>query len=146
MNGDILELLTEQHRHIELLLERARIGVEGRGAIVDELVDYVSAHLAVEQELFYPVITLSACVRQDLVLEHAEIRRALADLLWLDDSDPLFAPTLTRLADLFEGHNAWQDQELFAGLAEDMTPGVRRELGMCAQDSFRSLHDVRRAA
>src|SRR5687768_12975877 len=97
--ADVLELLTEQHRHIEQLLERVRTGVEGRGATVDELVDYVTAHLAVEQELFYPCIasTLSKVVQDELAAEHCEIRRVLADLLWLDVPDDRFSTTLGAL-------------------------------------------------
>jgi hemerythrin-like domain-containing protein len=148
--ADVLELLTEQHRHIEQLLERARTGVEGRSATVDELVDYVTAHLAVEQELFYPCVTrrLSQAVQDELAAEHAEIRRILADLLWLDAEDDRFAVTLAMLEQLLEGHCAWQDQELFERLAEELAPAARRDLGASVRDGFAMLRggDIAHAA
>ena len=148
--ADVLDLLTEQHRHIEQLLERVRTGVEGRGATVDELVDYVTAHLAVEQELFYPCVArrISRPVQDELAAEHCEIRRVLADLLWLDDSDERFGTTLATLELLLEGHCAWQDQELFERVAEELAPAARRELGASVHDGFATLRggDIAHAA
>lgn len=125
----LLELLTVQHHHIDELL--ARVRVDPRRDNVDELVQYVTSHLAIEQELLYPRLAarIPEAVRAELLAEHQEIKRGLADLLWLDHDDGRVAPTLTHLDALFEGHSIWQDEELFESLAESMSPTALAELG-----------------
>jgi hypothetical protein len=145
---DALEILAAQHAHIDGLLARLRTATARRLQLVDELADYVTAHLAVEQELFYPHVAVSNPVHTELLAEHAEIKRVLANLLWLDDDDARFPPTLDALVELLTGHIAWQDDQLFEQVAEGMTPGVLAELGASLQGGFDSMRgdDLARAA
>jgi hypothetical protein len=142
--ADVLELLSKQHRDIRRLLERLRTGVEGRSEIVDELVDYITAHLAVEQELFYPRVKtlISDEVQRELAAEHAEIRRVLGNLIWQDTDDDQFAITLADLELLLEGHCAWQDEELFETVSETLARAERVDLdglGDAVRATFASM-------
>lgn len=113
-----------------------------------ELVDYVTAHLAVEQELFYPQLgdTLRRDVHDELLVEHAEIKRVLADLLWLDSDDPEAERRLGMLVELMSGHAMWQDEELFPAVAEAQATDVLAALGARINHHFDRLHDVAHAA
>jgi hypothetical protein len=124
-----LELLTRQHAEIDALL--ARLAAEpARPDRVRELVELVAAHLAAEQEILYPAAAavVSAGVMCELLLEHAAIKRAAADLLWLDGDDPHIEVRLAALAELLAGHAHWQEQELFGWVASTLDAAQLAEL------------------
>lgn len=132
--ADALELLTAQHDEIDSLL--AVVSTSGspavRGAAVSELAEKLTLHLAIEQEMLYPTAdrTLSDEVRRELMSEHVEIKRVLADLVWLDLDDSRFGGKLTLLQMLLEWHELWQEEELFETLAESMSPAELEDLGV----------------
>jgi hypothetical protein len=119
--SDALELLTAQHEQIEDLYEQVRqIGDE---AAFVELVDKLTTHLAIEQELFYPMMRLkmSLAVMSELLAEHAAMRKALSELTFLNTRDADFRSKLLQLGALLYGHSAWQEDELFTRAAETMS-------------------------
>lgn len=131
--ADALELLTAQHDEIDSLL--AVVSTSGspavRSATVSELAEKLTVHLAIEQEMLYPTAaqTLSDEVRRELMSEHVEIKRVLADLVWLDLDDARFGLKLTLLQMLLEWHELWQEEQLFETLAESMSPAELEDLG-----------------
>jgi hypothetical protein len=119
--SDALELLTAQHEQIEDLFEQVRqIGDE---AAFTELVDKLSTHLALEQDLFYPVIArqLTSDVMDELHAEHAAIKQILGDMVWLSPRDAEFRAKVDELGTMLIGHSAWQEDELFTAAAETMS-------------------------
>ncbi|MBS1123021.1 MAG: regulator of cell morphosis and signaling [Deltaproteobacteria bacterium] len=142
--SDPLELLTAQHASIQGLLLRAKEAEDPklRTDLVGELAAYITAHLAIEQEVFYVQrsVTLSSVVHLEVLAEHTEIKRVLADLLWLDADDDRFEHTLAALAGLVEGHAAWQDEELFPTVAETASAAVLVELGAQLQSAFEGVY------
>ena len=123
--SDPLELLTQQHDDLLALLDALASPNESeRTRAFADLADLLPDHLAAEQELLYPCVTgyVAQPVREELVAEHTEIKRVLAELLWfgLDDAD---APRrIASLRTLLEGHAAYQDHELFENAAESLAP------------------------
>jgi len=123
--SDPLELLTQQHDEIIALVDAlASPNDAERMRAFGELADVLPDHLAAEQSLLYPMVgyNLAAAVHEELVAEHLEIKRVLADLLWfgLDDAD---SPSrIASLRALVEGHTAYQEQELFEAAAEQLAP------------------------
>ena len=119
-----LELLTSQHDEIEALL--VEVSGEPTASIrigaLSELADKLTLHLAVEQELLYPAADalVSAEVRAEMLAEHQEIKRVLADLIWLEQEDRRFARKLVSLQTLLQWHETWQEAELFARLSEHL--------------------------
>lgn len=132
--ADVFEMLADQHAEIRRLIERTRTDRASASA----LADYVAAHLAVERELLFPLLArqLSEQVRRELVLEHAEIRRVLGMLVWLDVDDVRYAPALDELALLVEGHAGWQDGELAERLAPALPATARADLGTSVRAGF----------
>jgi hypothetical protein len=130
---DALELLTAQHGEIDALLtELAAPGApSAHNETITRLVTRLTIHLALEQELFYPAVSsaLSAEVYDELIAEHAEIKRILADLLWLESEDIQFGRKLTALQSLLAWHSTWQERELFERTAETMTAHQLSDLG-----------------
>lgn len=116
--SDALELLTAQHEEIEDLV--LAVKETGDAMVFDRLSGRIITHLALEQELFYPVIA-SAITREvlgEVLLEHVAIKRVLAELVWLGVEDPSFGALLEDLAGLLGGHAGWQEDQLFQTVAE----------------------------
>lgn len=116
-----VELLTSQHDEIEALLVEVSATTNSsiRTNALSELADKLTLHLAVEQELLYPAAdpVVSPEVRAEMLAEHDEIKRVLADLIWLEHEDQRFARKLVSLQTLLQWHEAWQEGELFARIA-----------------------------
>ena len=131
--ADALELLTAQHDDIDTLIAELATSTNpsARNETLNLLVDKLTLHLALEQELFYPAVAsaLSADVREELRAEHAEIKRILADMLWLESEDSRFARKLTALQSLVAWHSTWQQDELFVTTAESMSADQLADLG-----------------
>lgn len=144
--SDALELLTAQHAQIDDLLETVSM-LRDRDAL-DELADTISAHLGLEQELFYPAIEppIARDILDELLAEHIEIKRALAGVLWYGVEDPGFAEKLDLLRTLLEGHVAYQEDELFTRVAETMAADQLAQIGAkIAGSAVRFVYDYARA-
>jgi hypothetical protein len=131
--SDVLSLLGRQHDEIEALLVEVTVAdlLPMRASALAELADKLTLHLALEQELLYPasVGIVSDEVRQEMLDEHQEIKRVLADLIWLEREDQRFARKLVRLQVLLQWHEAWQENELFSRLAAGLPAPRLAQLG-----------------
>lgn len=131
---DVLALLTRQHDEIEALLVEVTVTgvVRMRASALSELADKLTLHLALEQELLYPATVgiVSDEVRREMMDEHQEIKRVLADLVWLEREDQRFARKLVALQVLLQWHEAWQEGELFPRIAAGLPALRHAELGL----------------
>ena len=115
---DALELLTAQHEELDELC--ARVARSKDAVSLDLLAERITHHLAIEQELLYPVVgaQVSRDVMTEIAAEHAAIKQLLANLLWLGVEDELFDHMFEQLCNLLLGHSAWQEDQLFTTAAE----------------------------
>lgn len=131
--SDALELLTAQHDEIDALLAIIvnQTDASAREQAFEQLADRITVHLAAEQSLFYPAIDgdVSAHVMQEVMAEHLEIKKVLADLLWMGLDDDRAPPKVTQLRGLLAGHAAWQESELFPTVAETRSLDELADLG-----------------
>jgi hypothetical protein len=108
------ELLKQQHDDVKELFRQLERADGQVGSLLEKLANNLSAHMVIEQELFYPAV-LSA--DQDLVLEsyeeHAVARFALKRLLKTEPSDQTFFARLTTLQEIIEHHVEGEEDELF---------------------------------
>jgi len=128
-----LKLLTSQHADLDRLLDEVAATRDPvvRSAKFGDLCELLINHLALEQEVLYPGIAqlLHHGIHAELLAEHAEIKRILADLVWYELDDPQFDRRLAALGQLLDGHAAWQDEELFVTLTETMPADALATLG-----------------
>ena len=126
---DALELLTAQHEELDELCER--IARCRDAAAFDELADKLPTHLALEQELFYPVVKqhMPAEVLAELLAEHVAIKRLLSQLVWCGVEDEDFDVLFAQLGELLLGHAAYQEDHLFTTVAEAMPADRLAALG-----------------
>lgn len=124
--ADVLELLTTQHEEIDRLvtLVAETSDVEDRYRLLDGLATKLTTHLAIEQELLYPELggIVEPDVIREVLVEHGEIKRILADLVWLEPAGKHFETRLAMLKQLLSGHSAYQEHDLFVQVAERFCP------------------------
>ncbi len=112
-------LLERQHRKVEAILKKLESGRAGASELLQELANDLAAHMAIEQEIFYPA------VRE----EHAIAELALKRLLSVSPTAPTFAARVTALKDLIEHHVEEEEEELFPKVEKKMDSDELKELG-----------------
>jgi|GEM_PF-488487 len=123
------DLLVHQHRLVEELFERLETSKKGFDRTLRELADDLTAHISIEEELFYPAVRK---VNPDLILEgleeHAMGRFALERLLGTKGSDKALKARLKALKELMTTHHHEEERDLF--------PAVRRAMPDAALDKL----------
>jgi hemerythrin-like domain-containing protein len=126
---DAITMLKDDHKAVEQLFKRfekagPRAYVEKRD-IVDRIIEELSVHAAVEEQLFYPVARATVPGTEDLALEsleeHAVAKWVLADLEKMSPEDERFDAKVNVLIENVRHHIEEEEQDLF--------PMVRDELG-----------------
>jgi iron-sulfur cluster repair protein YtfE (RIC family) len=125
-------LLKEQHDEVKLMFKQLEKGNGRSSAVLAKLADSLAAHMAIEQELFYPAVLI---VKEDLVLEgyeeHAIARFALKRLMKTAPSDRTFKAKLTTLKEIIEDHMKEEESELFPRAEKalgDSSEGLCRQM------------------
>jgi hemerythrin-like domain-containing protein len=126
---DAITMLKDDHKTVEQLFKRfekagPRAYVEKRD-IVDRIIDELSVHAAIEEQLFYPVARATVPGTEDLALEsleeHGVAKWVLADLEKMSPEDERFDAKVKVLIESVRHHIEEEEQDLF--------PKVRDELG-----------------
>ena len=129
-------MLKDDHKAVEQLFRRFekagdRAYSEKR-AIVDRIVEELSKHAAVEEQLFYPVARATVPGTDDLALEsleeHHVVKWVLSELETMDPRDERFDAKVTVLIENVRHHVEEEEQDFF--------PKVRDELGRGALDDL----------
>lgn len=126
------ELLKQQHEEVKATFKQLEAGKGNAKALLEKLANSLSAHMVIEQELFYPAV-LDA--DEDLVLEsyeeHAVARFALKRLLKTPPSEQTFQARVTTLKELIEHHVEEEEEDLF--------PKAEKALGERSTDLCREM-------
>jgi hemerythrin superfamily protein len=123
------DLLVHQHRLVEGLFARLESSRKGFDQTLRELADDLSAHISIEEQLFYPAVRK---VNPPLILEgleeHAMGRFALQRLLGTKARDKSIKARLKALKELMTNHHHEEERDLF--------PAVRRRMPDAALDKL----------
>ena len=123
-------LLEKQHRKVESLFKQLEGGKSEPAPLLAELANELVAHMAIEQESFYPAVRQ---VKEDLILEsyeeHAIAELALKRLLATDPEDISFKARVTTLKELIQHHVEEEEEELFPKVEEAVDEKRLMELG-----------------
>jgi hemerythrin-like domain-containing protein len=144
---DAITLLRDDHQSIEKLFKRFekagdRAYVTKR-QIVDRIIEELSIHAAVEEQIFYPVARATVPDTEDITLEsleeHQVVKWLLADLEKLDPEAERFDAKVKVLIDSVRHHIEEEEGEFF--------PKVRDELGRNAlTDLGEQLNEAKKMA
>ncbi len=126
---DAITLLKEDHRTVEQLFKRFeqagdRAHVQKR-QIVDRIIQELSVHAAIEEQVFYPVARTTVPDTEDIALEsleeHHVVKWLLAELVDMDPAQERFDAKVTVLIENVRHHVEEEENEFF--------PMVRKALG-----------------
>ncbi len=144
---DAITLLRDDHKTVERLFKRfEKAGdsahVEKR-QIVDQIIEELSIHAAVEEQVFYSVARATVPATEDIALESLEehhiVKWVLSELTDLDPTNERFDAKVTVLIENVRHHVEEEEQEFF--------PKVRNQLGRKAlSDLGEALADSKKSA
>jgi hemerythrin superfamily protein len=130
-------LLEKQHRHVEAIFKKLQAGRSEPGPLLEDLANSLAAHMAIEQELFYPAIHE---VDEDMVREsfeeHALAELALKRLLATDPEDTSFQARVTATKELIEHHVSEEEEQLFPEVEKAIDEDRLSELGKQMKERF----------
>ncbi|MCU1358184.1 MAG: hemerythrin [Acidimicrobiales bacterium] len=126
---DAITLLKDDHKAVEKLFKRFEKAGDNAHAekrrVVDRIIEELSIHAAVEEQLFYPVTRATVPATEDMALESLEehhiVKWVLSELERMDPADERFDAKVTVLIENVRHHVEEEEGEYF--------PQVRDELG-----------------
>jgi hemerythrin-like domain-containing protein len=134
---DAIDLLKQDHDEVEQLFSRFE-GL-GNGArkrrqqLVDKIIESLSMHAAIEEQVLYPAARREVPSTDDDVLESLEehhiVKWTLSELEDLDPDDERFVAKVTVLMESVRHHVDEEEQELFPQLRKALGASRLRELG-----------------
>ena len=140
-------LLESQHRKVEALFKKLENGRSDPSATLEELADNLAAHMAIEQEIFYPrVKQIDADVVNESYEEHAVAELTLKRLLAADPDDESFMARVTTLKELILHHVEEEEQELFPSVEEQIDEDELAQLGKSMKARFDEVMEAGFAA
>ncbi|WP_441291009.1 hemerythrin domain-containing protein [Sorangium sp. KYC3313] len=130
-------LLEKQHRKVESLFKQLESGRSDPALVLAELANELAAHMAIEQETFYPAVQQ---IKEDLILEsfeeHAIAELALKRLLSTSPEDLSFKARVTTLKELIQHHVEEEEKELFPAVEKAVDEKRLAELGRSMKAEF----------
>jgi hemerythrin superfamily protein len=132
--GDVVDLILEDHRRFEALLRDLRDSSQDRDAVRRAFAALHVAHAEAEERYVYPKLKRRNAVDDEEadhgVEEHAEGNEALLAVLELKGTDTqAFDDAVEELARLVNHHLTEEELTILNPAREDVGPQVRAELG-----------------
>lgn len=126
---DAITLLKNDHKTVNDLFKKFERSGERAHAeqrrLVDKIVEELSVHTSIEEEVFYPMVRSDVADVEDMVLEaleeHHIVKWTLAELVDMDPEADRFRAKVTVLIESVRHHVGEEEQDLF--------PKVRAALG-----------------
>jgi hemerythrin superfamily protein len=135
---DAVTLLRNDHKTVEALFKKfEKAGPNAHKTkqdLVEKIVEELSIHAAIEEQVFYPAVREAAPDENDLVLESLEehhiVKWVLSELDGMDHSDERFTAKVTVLIENVRHHVEEEEGELFPEVRKAIK---RKELEELAQ-------------
>jgi len=134
---DAITLLKDDHKSVEKLFRRFekagdRAYVEKR-EVVDRIIEELSIHAAIEEQIFYPVTRETVEGLEDQVLESLEehhiVKWVLSELEDLSAEDERFTAKVTVLIENVRHHVEEEESEYFPTVRDQLGRNALNELG-----------------
>jgi hypothetical protein len=132
--GDVIDLILDDHRLFEELLRQLRDETNDREGLRAILSRVLVAHAEAEEKVVYPQFRRKRAIESDEAehgqLEHDEGHQALLELLKLKDTlSGDFSEALGALSKAVHHHLDEEEREIINPARHDLSDQVRAELG-----------------
>lgn len=123
-------LLEKQHNQVKAIFKRLE-GLHGDPArLLEELANSLVAHMAIEQDIFYPAThEADESLTLESFEEHAVAQLELKRLLATGPEDPMFLAKVTTLKELIEHHVKEEEESLFPKVEKMLDPTELEVMG-----------------
>jgi hemerythrin superfamily protein len=134
---DAIVLLKNDHKQVEKLFKQfQKLGDDAKQTkrqVVDEIIEALSVHAAIEEQHFYPTVREHITDLEDEVLEaleeHHIVKWTLSELKDLPVDNERFDAKVTVLIESVRHHVEEEEQEMFPAVREAMGRKALTELG-----------------
>ncbi len=140
---DAITLLREDHKTVQQLFkqfEKAgdRAYVEKR-RIVDRIIEELSVHASIEEQVFYPVARATVPETEDVALESLEehhiVKWVLSELADMDPTDERFDAKVTVLMENVRHHVEEEETEFFPKVRDQLGRKALADLGEAMEEA-----------
>ena len=140
---DAITLLKEDHRSVEKLFkqfEKAgdKAYVQQR-RLVDRMIEELSQHAAIEEQVFYPVARATVSGTEDMALEsieeHHVVKWLLSELEGMDADEERFRAKVTVLIEMVRHHVEEEESEFFPKVRENLGRNDLKAVGEAMADA-----------
>jgi hemerythrin superfamily protein len=140
---DAISLLRADHKTVEQLFKRFekagdRAYAEKR-QIVDRIIEELSVHAAIEEQVFYPVVRQTVPDTEDIALESLEehhiVKWVLSELVDLDPQHERFEAKVTVLLENVRHHIEEEEDEFFPKVRAQLSRTALAGLGEALADA-----------
>lgn len=140
---DALSLLREDHRQVEKLFgrfeETTSRAHKTRNDLVAKMIRELSAHAAIEEQFFYPMLRKAVSELDDMVLEaleeHHIVKWTLSELQGMDAADERFGAKVSVLMESVRHHVKEEERELFPAVKSAVSRDSLQEMGRILEDA-----------
>ncbi|MBV8933635.1 MAG: hemerythrin domain-containing protein [Kutzneria sp.] len=132
MEGDVVDLIMQDHREVERLFDELKEHPEKRELLVPTLTALLTAHSRAEEAEVYPVARNEAGEAEGVAHsqeEHAEAERLLARLAEMEPRSAAFDEALSELVEAVTHHVEEEETTVLPGMRERLDDERRAELG-----------------
>jgi hemerythrin-like domain-containing protein len=134
---DAITLLRDDHKNVKALFRQfEKAGDNARQTkerTVGKIIEELSIHAAIEEQLFYPAVRKAVEEAEDVVLESLEehhiVKWTLSELEGMSPDDERFDAKVTVLIESVRHHIEEEENELFPKVREAMGRKALTELG-----------------
>jgi len=138
---DATELLHTQHEKVKGIFKKLENAKGDPIANVLELVNNLAAHMAIEQDIFYPeVIAADPDLVSEAFEEHSIAEFACKRLLATDPADDAFKARVVAAKELIEHHVEEEESELFKKVKKMLGKDRLEELGAQMKRRFDEVY------
>lgn len=134
---DAITLLKDDHKTVEKLFkafekagERAQ---KTKRELVDEMIRELSAHAAIEEQIFYPAVRRRVPEEETATLEaleeHHVVKWVLAELEGMDADDERFGPKVHVMIEMVRHHVQQEESDLFPTVRSGIGRKELQEIG-----------------
>lgn len=139
-----IDLLKEQHRETERLLEQIKrsSGTE-KVLLLGRLAEAITLHATLEERFFYPMLSSNGFQAdvQRSVNEHAQVRRMLSELLSMKKSDPRLDSVVARVESAVMKHVQEEENDIFQRARERIPAEELDRVGAQMRDGMSALQE-----
>jgi iron-sulfur cluster repair protein YtfE (RIC family) len=138
-----IDLLEKQHRKVEAIFKKLEGGrATDPAALVEELANNLAAHMAIEQDLFYPaIVAVDPQLVSESFEEHSLAEIAIKRLLATKPDDDAFKARVTAAKELIEHHVGEEEDDLFKKVRKAMGREQLEELGKKMKEQFDEVNE-----